>query len=146
MQPSRWSVLIVIGLFIVLGISIASYSRFSGQVSNNTDTVNNPGNMFFQPLPNELVQSPIIVRGDAKASWFDRGEFTVKLLDANQKVITAVGATALGSTNTTSYIPYIATVNFSTQAQRGYLVLQKDDPDGGPAEAASIIIPVRFTP
>jgi len=97
------------------------------------------------PKPNQIVESPLWVVGQARGSWYFEAEFPVRLLDANDSLVTWGSARANGEWMTTEYVPFALTLNFSPPSTDiGTLVLEKSNPSGLPEHAGSIRIPVRF--
>ena len=97
------------------------------------------------PIPNQLIQSPLIVEGEARGTWYFEATFPVELQDANGKVITAIPAQAQGDWTTVNFVPFKVQIEFKKPAtSTGMLVLKKDNPSGLSENAAQIVIPVRF--
>ena len=81
------------------------------------------------PLPDVLVQSPLVVSGSARGSWYFEASFPVKILDANGQVLGQVPAKAQGDWMTTDFVPFQATLQFATSTtETGSVVFQKDNP------------------
>ncbi len=98
------------------------------------------------PLPDTLVTSPLIVRGEARGNWYFEASFPVKIFDAKGKQLGIIPARALGDWMTTEFVPFETTLAFENPAtETGTLVLQKDNPSGLPENADSLSIPVRFS-
>jgi hypothetical protein len=97
------------------------------------------------PLPNQAIQSPLIIEGEARGIWFFEATFPVKLLDANGNIIAAHFAQAQGEWMTEDFVSFKAQIEFEKPASdTGVLVLEKDNPSGLPENDAKIEIPVRF--
>ena len=97
------------------------------------------------PSPNDLVISPLTVSGMARGTWFWEASFPVRLLDANRNVLVATAAMAAGDWMTENFVPFHATLTFSTpKTADGALVLIKDNPSGLPQNDAEYRIPIRF--
>lgn len=95
------------------------------------------------PQPNQEIQSPFIVKGEARGYWFFEAVFPVKLLDENGNVITQIPAQALGEWMTENFVPFEAILTFSVpKNQNGTLVFQKDNPSGLPENDAEFRVPV----
>jgi hypothetical protein len=97
-----------------------------------------------QPLPGAHVSSPLTVAGQARGGWYFEASFPVHLLDADRNEIVSAPAQAQGDWMTTEFVPFTVTLNFTTAAHSGFLVLEKDNPSGLPENAASVEIPVTF--
>jgi len=100
------------------------------------------------PVPNAQVSKsqPLVVTGSATGPWYFEASFPVKLLDSNGNVLAEAPAQAQGDWMTMDFVPYIATLNFTTTDTSGTLVLRNDNPSGEPANDKSISIPVTFVP
>ena len=98
----------------------------------------------LHPAANAIVKSPLMLQGEARGNWYFEASFPVRLLDAQGKEIAVTQARAQGDWMTTEFVPFTATLNFTTIAEQGMLVLEKDNPSGLPQNAASIVIPVKF--
>jgi len=98
-----------------------------------------------KPQPNQMVESPLIIEGEARGTWFFEATFPVKLLDANGDVIATHFAQAQGEWMTEDFVLFKAELIFEKPATDiGVLILEKDNPSGLPENDASIEIPVRF--
>ncbi|MCL5073894.1 MAG: Gmad2 immunoglobulin-like domain-containing protein [Actinobacteria bacterium] len=98
-----------------------------------------------KPTPNQLIQSPLIVEGEARGTWFFEATFPVKLLDANGNIIASNPAQAQGDWMTEGFVPFKVQLDFVRPAtDTGVLILQKDNPSGLSENDAKIEIPVRF--
>ncbi len=124
--------------------SSSSTAATSSIVSSSTSSISTDIEIT-EPHANALVTSPLIVKGQARGTWYFEASFPVKLLDGNETEITVVPAQALSDWMTPDFVPFSVALNFSKPAtQNGTLVLQKDNPSGEPAHDASVRIPVRF--
>ncbi len=97
------------------------------------------------PRPNQLIESPLTVEGEAKGFWFFEGSFPVKLLDADGNTLAQSVAQAKSEWMTEEFVPFEAKIEFSTQKEEGTLVLEKDNPSGLPENADELRIPVKFS-
>ena len=97
------------------------------------------------PLPDGLLRSPFTIEGRARGPWFFEASFPVYLLDAAGDTIARVPAHAGGEWMTTEFVPFSATLTFTTPASpTGTLILAKDNPSGLPAHAAELRVAIRF--
>ena len=98
-----------------------------------------------KPQPNQVIQSPLTIEGEARGTWFFEATFPVKLLDANGDVIATHFAQAQDDWMTEDFVPFKAQIEFEKPAtDTGLLILEKDNPSGLPENDAKIEIPVRF--
>ena len=98
-----------------------------------------------KPQPNQLVESPLMIEGEARGTWFFEATFPVKLLDANGDVITTYFAQAQGEWMTEDFVLFKAQLIFEKPVtDTGVLILEKDNPSGLTENDANIEIPVSF--
>jgi len=95
------------------------------------------------PRANQLVQSPITVKGEAKGFWYFEASFPIKILDENENVLGWGIAQAQSDWMTEEFVPFEVKVDFeSTVQQKGFLVLKRDNPSGLPENDEEFRIPV----
>jgi hypothetical protein len=96
---------------------------------------------------NQIVQSPLVVRGTARGPWYFEASFPVKLVDANNVTLATGHATAQKDWMTSDFVPFQTTeLIFSTPStSTGTLILSKDNPSGDPKFDDELRIPVRFS-
>jgi hypothetical protein len=105
------------------------------------------------PQPNEVIASGVMVTGQARGGWFFEASFPVTLTNWDGLIIAEGVATAQGDWMTEEFVPYTATLTFTSplivgaeHTKRGSLILQKDNPSGLPENADALEIPIRFAP
>ncbi len=106
------------------------------------------------PVPNGIVESPLTIAGSARGNWFFEGSFPITLTNWDGLIIAEGIATADGEWMTTDFVPFRATLEFTSPypegaedfMKRGSLILQKDNPSGLPEHDNALEIPVRFAP
>ena len=100
------------------------------------------------PHSGETVSSPFTVTGEARGSWFFEASFPVLLTDWDGKIIAQGIAQAQGDWMTTEYVPFTATLTYTTEAgvysDKGTLILKKDNPSGLPEHDNALEIPVHI--
>lgn len=97
------------------------------------------------PRANEIILSPLLVKGKTRGTWFFEASFPVRLLDGNGKQIAITVAQAKGEWMTENFVPFEATIIFQTpETEKGTLVLEKDNPSGLPENADELRIPILF--
>jgi len=97
------------------------------------------------PRPNSVIESPLLIKGQAKGTWFFEAQFPVRLSDENGQVLSQVGAQAQSDWMTENFVPFTATLEFGTTTSKtGYLTLMKDNPSGDPSKDDYLEIPVQF--
>lgn len=100
--------------------------------------------LVVTPKQNEVVVSPLKIEGNIVGSWFFEGSLPVKLFDNNNNLIASGLARADGDWMTVKPVPFKASIEFSTIATSGYVVILKDNPSGLPENDGSIKLPVKF--
>jgi hypothetical protein len=95
------------------------------------------------PRPNQGIQSPLGISGEARGFWYFEADFPIRLLDEAGNEIAITIAQAQGDWMTEEFVPFKATLTFSAPpGTRGTLVLEKDNPSGLPENADALIVPV----
>lgn len=100
------------------------------------------------PLPNQIITSPLVIRGQARGFWFFEASFPVFLVDWDGRIISEGIASATSDWMTDDFVPFEATLNFKVDknvySNRGALILQKDNPSGLPKNDDALEIPIIF--
>jgi len=97
------------------------------------------------PRPNQLIESPLFIKGEARGNWYFEASFPIKLFDDNGFLLGVMPAQALGDWMTEDFVPFSATLSFAVPSTpKGRLVLEKDNPSGLPEQADELKIPVYF--
>jgi hypothetical protein len=96
------------------------------------------------PTAEALITSPVQVSGMAKGYWFFEGQMPIKILDQDKNEIASGTAHAEGDWMSEGLVPFAGTVEFTTDAETGFLVMQKDNPSGEPENDKSMMMPVKF--
>lgn len=98
------------------------------------------------PWPNQTVQSPLTITGEARGSWFFEASFPVVLTDWDGLIIGQGIAQAKSDWMTADFVPFEATLTFTADknaySNRGTLILRKDNPSGLPEYDDAFEIPV----
>ena len=106
------------------------------------------------PLPNSVVASPLAISGKARGNWFFEASFPIILTNWDGLIIAEGYATAEGDWMTTEFVPYTATLTYTSPyragdpdfMKRGSLILKKDNPSGLPEHDDALELPVTFAP
>ena len=98
-----------------------------------------------QPRPNDLVISPLVIKGEARGYWFFEASFPIKILDENDNIIGQAIAQAQSEWMTENFVPFEAILTFSVpKDQKGTLILKKDNPSGLPEHDDELRIPINL--
>jgi hypothetical protein len=97
------------------------------------------------PRPNQTIESPLTITGEARGFWFFEADFPVKIYDGNNKLLGVAVAQSQGEWMTENFVPFAATLDFSfSGTKKGVLVLEKDNPSGLAQNADELRVPVVF--
>ena len=97
------------------------------------------------PRPNQVIESPIDIRGSARGFWFFEASFPVRILDESGDILGESIVQAEGEWMTEEFVPFKAKLEFNTSVVgKGTLILEKDNPSGLPEHADRLVVPVRF--
>ena len=98
------------------------------------------------PRPNQVIQSPLTIAGEARGVWFFEASFPVVLTNWDGLIIAQGIATAKSDWMTTEFVPFEARLIFNVDknvySNRGTLILRKDNPSGLPEHDDALEIPV----
>lgn len=99
------------------------------------------------PQTNQVVESPLILNGKARGTWFFEASAPVRLLDDKGKELAAGIIQASGEWMTTDYVSFTGELKFSyNTTSEGTLVFNKDNPSGLPQNDKEFKVPVRLVP
>ena len=95
---------------------------------------------------NQEIESPLLVTGAARGSWFFEGSFPVVLVNWDGLIIADGIAQAEGEWMTEDYVSFSVTLTFEKPSYKnnGALILRKDNPSGLPQNDDAFEIPVLF--
>ena len=98
------------------------------------------------PLPSEEISSPLVIKGQARGTWFFEASFPVVLVNWDGLIIAEGYATAQSDWMTEEFVPFEATLEFTKPdySNRGALILQKDNPSSLPENDNALEIPILF--
>lgn len=97
------------------------------------------------PRPNELIESPLMLRGMARGSWYFEADFPIKIYDDNNFLLGTAIAQAQDDWMTTDFVDFEAELFFSLPStKKGYLILEKDNPSGLEENYDELTVPILF--
>ncbi len=104
------------------------------------------------PRPNDMITSPLLVRGRARGYWFFEANFPIFLTNWEGLVIGQGIATAQDEWMTEEFVSFEADIQFEVPykkgdpdfMKRGTLILQKDNPSDLPKHDDALKIPIHF--
>lgn len=139
-----WMLLVGIGVMALA--TFGFYMSTKQKLSPSDATIPDERIRVTTPQAGALVESPLVVTGDARGTWYFGASFPVRLLDARGKQIAVTPAQAEGEWMTEDFVPFQATLTFDfPETETGILVFEKDNPSGLPEHAAEVRIPIRFS-
>ncbi|MFA5080735.1 MAG: GerMN domain-containing protein [Candidatus Paceibacterota bacterium] len=95
------------------------------------------------PLSGTFIESPLIIKGRARGSWFFEASFPIELVDKNNNIIATGAGMATANSLTEDFVPFEAKLEFSNlEKKEGFLILKNDNPSGLPENEKQIKIPV----
>jgi hypothetical protein len=99
------------------------------------------------PARKTAIRSPITISGQARGTWYFEASFPVEIHDGSGEVIGQGAAQAQGEWMTENFVPFTATIKFTTpKTKEGAIILRKDNPSGLPERDEHIEIPIVFEP
>lgn len=99
------------------------------------------------PHPNQEIQSPLEITGEARGTWYFEASFPITLEDNDGNIIAERYAEAQDEWMTEAFVPFKAELEFgTTTAKTGWLILKKDNPSGLPEHDDALRVPVKFAP
>ncbi len=98
------------------------------------------------PRPNQIVQSPFIIKGEARGYWFFEADFLIVLVDWDGLIIAESIARAKSEWMTEDFVPFEAEIEFEkpTLKNNGTLIFRKDNPSGLPEHDDALEVPIFF--
>lgn len=101
--------------------------------------------IFDTFTPNQLITSPLVIKGKAPGAWYFEASFPVRVEDSFGKVLGQGIAQAKSDWMTTELVPFEVKITFKkTDAEGGFVVFKKDNPSGDPKNDKEIRIPVTL--
>jgi len=135
----------IFGVIVVLILLITTIFSFNKCLWCENVSVNYPKIQVALPPPDAIVTSPLFVKGKAKGDWFFEASFPVRLFDGEGNEIALAIAQAGADWMTTEFVPFEATLTFtSPTTSAGTLVLEKDNPSGLSENNEKMYVPVKF--
>ena len=106
------------------------------------------------PVPLGLIENGVVIKGTARGFWYFEASFPIVLTNWDGLIIAQGIATADGEWMTSEFVPFTATLEFTSPytagmaetMKNGTLILKKDNPSGLPEHDDALEIPVRFAP
>ena len=137
---------LILGLIIVIAFSSPQKPDVADNPDNPSEIINETAKIIvYSPKPNDVVTSPLIVKGKAKGTWYFEGEFPITLYYGVKDSFVNINAFALGEWMTEDFVDFVVIIDFPVpQDNDGLLELKKNNPSDLEEQNESLLIPVRF--
>jgi len=98
------------------------------------------------PRPNQIISSPLAIKGQALGTWFFEGDFPVVLVDWDGLIIAQGYASAKNEWMIKDFVAFEEKLEFEKPAYKnnGTLILRKDNPSGLPEHDDALEVPIFF--
>jgi len=137
-KSSRYILLIIVLILIVLGLYFITSKKVESPVINN-DLVS------FSVKAGDKVSGLLNLSGSVKGGYFFEGNIKIFLLDSKQNILKSGFGTATTDWMTTDPVSFTASIDSTGLNEAGFILIQNDDPsDGEGGVAKKILIPVMF--
>ena len=101
------------------------------------------------PQTGSIITSPVTITGKARGPWFFEASFPISIVNWDGLIIGEGIATAKGDWMTEDFVPFSATISYTTASNtpyaRGAIILRKDNPSGLPEHDDAREIEVQFS-
>jgi len=114
------------------------YGLESGNVKEPREVV------LFRPSSEEILSSPLLIEGEARGYWFFEATLPISLYTEDGDLIVAHYGEAQADWMTEEFVSFKSILEFTTEAERGYLVISKDNPSALPEFDATSMFMVKF--
>ncbi|MFA5838334.1 MAG: Gmad2 immunoglobulin-like domain-containing protein [Candidatus Paceibacterota bacterium] len=142
-------IILIIGVLIILGCFI-----FVSPTNNEPlPSEINPLIRVEYPQPNDLISSPLSIKGEARGYWFFESVAPVVLVDWDGLIIAQGHIQAMDDWMTEDFVNFEGVLEFKKPeiasktdfGKNGALILKRDNPSGLPENDSSVEIPVKFS-
>lgn len=112
-----------------------------GSAPGVTDTIH-----MTSQATNQTITSPVTVQGEAKGSWFFEANMRGSIVDSEGNTVKIFPIAAKTDWMTSDFVPFAESVSFTSPGygQKGFIVIENDNPSGLLENSKSIKIPVKF--
>lgn len=151
--------IVVIAAVVIIGVLVYQTKRpgdtpgLPNGLGTSTPSTGTPSTgkdhliQVTSPQSNKAVNSPFVIEGKARGTWFFEGSFPLKIVDLAGNVVTTTYATAQGEWMTEDFVDFKTQVVFAvTTTTSATLILEKDNPSGLPEHANSVSVPITLLP
>ena len=133
-------------IVFLIAIPLLSSCSLLGGDAQEEGMMGDPRVVVESPRPQQVISSPLEIRGKARGTWYFEATFPVVLVDWDGLIIAEHYAQADGEWMTPDFVPFTASLEFERPeyGERGWLILRRSNPSGLPEHDAAVEIPVMF--
>ncbi len=105
------------------------------------------GVLISTPESNQLISSPLLVKGKISRTWFFEGQLVLQLIDEDNNSLATGVAVADGDWLNEELVEYVGLLEYNPETievESGFLAISKDNPSGLAENQGRIIMPLRF--
>lgn len=147
----RRAAIVIVGLAVIL-VAAAGYLVWRAARPEPAPPVETERIRVDSPRPGDVVVGPLVVRGEARGSWYFEADFPVVLVDWDGLIIAEGFARAQDEWMTEDFVPFRAELSFENPYEagdpefmrRGTLILQRANPSGLPENDDAVEVRVLF--
>jgi len=101
------------------------------------------------PRPNQVISSPLEIKGEARGYWFFEASFPITLIDSDGNIVVQSYIMTADEWMTEEFVSFEKTLEFDipqtlSTSTRGTLILHKDNPSGLPEYDDALEVPIYF--
>ncbi|MFA6459362.1 MAG: Gmad2 immunoglobulin-like domain-containing protein [Candidatus Paceibacterota bacterium] len=142
----------ILGAILLACVVLLVYAKTSHYEPLLKDISQNDMIRVTYPKPTDKIESPLVVKGEARGTWFFEASFPIIVVNWDGLIMGEGYAKAKGDWMTEDFVPFEGTITFTrpenivsgTYNERGAVIFKKDNPSGDPARDAAVEIPIIF--
>jgi len=120
-----------------------SDKTFTEDIGNILDKINLI--RITTPRPNQVIETPLIIEGEAWGNWYFEASFPIKIFDGKGNLLGTTIAQAKSNWMTEDFVPFSAELDFSfSSTEEGEIIFEKDNPSGLPKNDDQLKFPIYF--
>ncbi|MBU2530973.1 MAG: Gmad2 immunoglobulin-like domain-containing protein [Elusimicrobia bacterium] len=142
----KYKKIIIILSIIIVALGIVKIIFLYAIKSQNQNILYNDKIILYNFSANQKIESPLVIKGKARGTWFFEGDFPIILTDWDGLIIAQSYATAKSDWMTKDYVEFEGKIGFEKPGlyNRGSLILQKDNPSGLPEYDDALEISIEY--
>ena len=100
---------------------------------------------IYEPVPSQVISSPLLIRGQARGTWFFEANFPVMILDQQGNELAVGYASTSDEWMTEDFVYFDSVIEFDARDESsGVLILKKANPSGLPEFDDELRIQINF--